>query len=142
MGKVRAETTVELPAARAEALWTDLRRWPSFIEGFARVVDVDSAWPEPNTKLVWESKPSGRGRVTERVRDRRSGLIVSAVYEDRLTGVQRVSFDGDRVELELDYELTKGLRIVDFLFTRRLLRESLERTLARFAIEAAEEARL
>lgn len=142
MRSVEAAVTVELPADRAEALWTDLRRWPAFVDGFARVLEVDAEWPEPSTKLVWESKPNGRGRVTERVRERHAGSIVSAVYEDQLTGVQRVTFHGYEVGITLEYELTKANRLTDLLFIRRLLRQSLERTLSRFAVEAADEASL
>jgi len=140
--EVHATATVALPADRAEALWADLRRWPSFVDGFGRVLEVDPKWPEPNTKLVWESRPGGRGRVTERVRERHSGMIVSAVFEDQLTGTQSVAFAGDEVRIRLEYELTKANRLTDFLFIRRLLRQSLERTLGRFAVEAAEEASL
>lgn len=142
MPEVHATVTVALPADRAEALWTDLRRWPSFVDGFGRVVEVDPEWPDPSTKLVWESRPGGRGRVTERVRERHAGTIVSAVFEDQLTGTQRVEFAAGEVRITLDYELTKANRLTDFLFIRRLLRQSLERTLGRFAVEAAEEASL
>lgn len=140
MRTVEATATIPLPAEGAEALWTDLRRWPAFVDGFGRVLEVDPEWPEPNTKLVWESRPNGRGRVTERVRERHAGLIVSAVYEDQLTGVQRVAFDGNQVGIALEYELTKANRVTDLLFIKRLLRQSLERTLTRFAVEAADEA--
>ena len=142
MPEVSASAAVELPPERAEALWTDLRRWPSFVDGFGRVLEVDPEWPQPNAKLVWESKPNGRGRVTERVRDRHTGRIASAVYDAQLTGVQTFVAAQGRVELVLEYELTKGNRLTDVLFIRRLLRQSLERTLTRFAIEAAEEASL
>jgi hypothetical protein len=53
--------------------------------------------------------------------------------------------EGTRVELTLDYELSKygPLRAVaDVLFIRRALRDALRRTLRRFAIEAEEEAAL
>ena len=143
MGEVRAEIAIELPPDRAEALWTDLRRWPSFVDGFGRVLEVDPEWPEPSSKLVWESRRGGRGRVTERVRERHAGVIVSVVYEEQLSGTQTVSFAGDgRARIALEYELTKANRLTDWLFVRRLLRQSLERTLGRFAVEAAEEASL
>ena len=67
-----------------------------------------------------------------------------------MSGTQQVSFgraeDGrTRVELRLDYELAQAgpLRAVaDVLFIRRALTQALDRTLARFATEAAEEAAL
>ena len=71
------------------------------------------------------------------------------MLEERLTGTQTVRFapteDGSRVELILDYSLTRGgpfSGITDLLFIRRAERDSLRRTLRRFATEAAEEAAL
>ena len=142
MGEVRASQPVELPAARAEALWSDHRRWPTFVDGFGRVVDAGADWPDPGSKVVWESKPNGRGRVTEKVLERSPGRFATEVFEEQLTGTQTAIFDGYEVTLVLEYDLTKASRITDFLFIRRLLRQSLERTLSRFALEAAEEAAL
>ena len=142
MPEVRAEVTIELEPARAQALWTDPQRWASFIDGFGRVLEVDPAWPQPESKAIWESKPNGRGRVTERMRQNGDGIVVTAVYEDQLTGVQTARFEDGRMLATLEYELTSASRITDFLFIRRLLRQSVERTLARFAIEAADEASL
>ena len=125
----------------AERLWYDTSRWNAFIDGFARVVDVTGAWPGPGSRLVWESTPAGRGRVVERVVDQRPGDGQEVRVEDpRLTGTQRIAFtaldDGVGVELELEYELVEGGPfggIVDLLFVRRALRDSLRRTLERFA---------
>ena len=97
--------------------------------------------------MVWESIPGGRGRVTEKVVANEPGRFATEVFEDALTGAQalRVSEDaeGTRVELSLDYELSKygPLRAVaDALFIRRALRDALRRTLRRYAVEAEEEA--
>ncbi|TMM10704.1 MAG: SRPBCC family protein [Actinobacteria bacterium] len=143
-------TDVPLAPEAAFRLWTDLRRWPSFIDGFGHVDRVDEAWPEEGSKVVWRSRPGGRGAVTERVLTSHSGVEVSThVLEERLTGTQTVRFapteDGSRVELILDYSLTRGgpfSGITDLLFIRRAERDSLRRTLRRFATEAAEEAAL
>ena len=47
----RASASITLPATRiadAEALWYDLTRWPSFVEGFKHVVKVEGeTWPLP-----------------------------------------------------------------------------------------------
>ena len=42
MRTARAEAEVALAPEQALGLWTDLGRWPSFIEGFSRQVETDS----------------------------------------------------------------------------------------------------
>jgi hypothetical protein len=145
----READIVPLPAASAQRLWTDTSRWPTFVDGFARVIEIDPAWPEPGSRVVWESGPAGRGRVTERIREVTPETIVTAVFEDQLVGTQTVTFDpdgeGTYVTIELAYELQKGgpLRwLTDLLFIRRALTDALRRTLLRFSREAAEEASL
>jgi len=145
MGAVAAEALVALDPEDALGLWTDPRRWATFVEGFARVVERDERWPAEGAKLVWESTPDGRGRVTEKVIERGPGVIRARVFEDRLQGTQTARFEDERFLLELEYELTGGgpLRAVtDALFIRRALRDMLRRTVRRFAIEADEEAAL
>jgi hypothetical protein len=145
MPTVQATAPLDLTALRAESLWLDVRRWPTFIDGFARVLQHDSAWPEPGAKLVWESVPSGRGRVTERVAERSDLRFVTEVYDERAAGRQTVTFDPGEVALSLEYELAaRGpfAFLTDLLFIRRLQRQSLERTVRRFAVEAAEESSL
>ena len=143
------QRTVALDPTAARALWTDLRRWPSFVEGFARVREVSDDWPGEGARLVWESIPAGRGRVTERVVESSDESFATEVFDDSLHGTQRATFvpleEGSRATLELEYELSKygPLRAVaDVIFIRRALRDSLRRTLARFAVEAEEEAGL
>jgi uncharacterized membrane protein len=150
MGVVREAIATRLDPDRAFDLWTDVSRWPTFVDGFARPKRLDDGWPTEGSKLVWESTPDGRGIVTERVTASEPGArLVTDVLEERCSGVQTVSFepdeDGSLVELELDYELAKGgaLRgITDVLFIRRAQADALRRTLKRFATEAAEEAAL
>lgn len=150
MGLVREAIAVQLDPERAYRLWTDVRRWPTFVDGFARPERIDEGWPGEGAKLVWQSTPDGRGRVTERVTESADGhRLVTDVFEERLTGTQTVTFEpdgeGSVVELELDYELAKGgaLRgVTDVLFIRRAQSDALRRTLRRFATEAAEEAAL
>jgi hypothetical protein len=150
MAVVREAITVRLDPERAYALWTDVRRWPTFVDGFARVKRQDEGWPHQGAKLVWESTPEGRGIVTERVLGSHPGVsIITQVFEERCTGTQTVTFepdeDGAVAQIEYDYELSKGgpLRgITDVLFIRRAQSDALVRTLRRFATEAAEEAEL
>jgi polyketide cyclase/dehydrase/lipid transport protein len=147
----RASARAALPLTPAEVLelWADVERWPSFVEGFARRLELTDAWPEPGGRVVWESTPDGRGRVTEIVTERTGDRLSTQVYEDALAGTQTLralpASDGSEVELSLEYELTRygPLRgIADALFIRRALRDALRRTLFRFGVEVEEEARL
>jgi uncharacterized membrane protein len=152
LGLARERINVELPPDRALALWTDTRRWPTFVDGFARIQRVQGEWPEADSRVVWESRPGGRGTVTEKVveYDPAAGRLLTEVFEDALSGRQTARFaplegGGTEVELELDYKLTQAgvlRRITDVLFIRRALTDSLARTLVRFAREADEEATL
>jgi hypothetical protein len=145
MPSVSARWQLAAPTALAARLWTDPVRWPTFVDGFSHVVAIDEAWPDPGSKVVWESGPAGRGRVTERVVERDDDHLVTEVFEDQLHGRQSVFFEPGSVTMRLDYELTTGgpLRgLTDFLFIRRALGMALERTLRRFSTEAADEAAL
>jgi Polyketide cyclase / dehydrase and lipid transport len=144
----RAQADLVLTPEAALRLWTDLERWPSFVEGFARVLDRSPDWPDGNARVVWESTPAGRGRVTEKVAQGQGpDRFVTHVYEERLAGTQifRVveSEAGSRAELSLEYKLTKYgplSAVADAIFIRRAIRDSLRRTLFRFSVEAEEEA--
>lgn len=149
MKRASARGTLPLPPAEVLRLWSDLDRWPSFVEGFARRLELTESWPEPGGRVVWESTPDGRGRVTETVVENAPDRFATQVYEKALTGTQTLralpASDGSEVELSLEYELSRygplgG--VADALFIRRALRDSLRRTLYRFAIEAEEEAEL
>jgi hypothetical protein len=140
-----------LPLTPSDALrlWADVDRWPSFVEGYARRLELTEAWPEPGGRVVWESTPDGRGRVTEIVLERAPDRFSTQVFEEALAGTQTLralpASDGSEVELSLEYELAKygplgG--VADALFIRRALRDALRRTLYRFSLEAEEAARL
>ena len=146
---VAAAAEVPLEPADALALWTDVDRWPSFVEGFARVGELSPDWPAVGSKVVWLSHPGGRGRVTEKVIASDLRRFSTRVFEERLAGIQTAEVapadGGARVDLRLEYELVKGgpLRAVgDVLFVRRALRDALARTLGRFAVEAEDDAGL
>jgi hypothetical protein len=146
----RAQADLVLTPEAALRLWTDVDRWPTFVEGFARTLERSAEWPAAGSRVVWESTPAGRGRVTEKVAEAEGpDRFVTQVFEDRLQGRQtfRVveSEGGSRAELAMEYELTKygPLRaIADAIFIRRAVRDSLRRTLRRFSVEAEEEAGL
>lgn len=149
MRTARAEAELPLTPEAVLQLWTDVSRWPSFVEGFARVVELDPEWPEEGSRAIWESVPAGRGRVTEKVADGAPGRFATLVFDDRLSGRQTVraieSETGARVELSLEYTLTSyGLLgpLADVIFIRRALRDSLRRTITRFGVEAQDEAGL
>ena len=152
MGLARESVALDLTPEEAFGLWTDLGRWPSFVDGFARVKREDPNWPHPGAKILWESIPGGRGTVTEKVTQSLPGKgFATQVLEEALAGTQTMRFEpnadgvGTFAELELDYELTQAGRLgrlTDFLFIRRAQSDALKRTLRRFAIEAADQASL
>ncbi len=147
----RARDAPGLPT-HAWRLWTDPRRWPTFVEGFKHVERLHGEWPQPGARIQWVSTPGGRGRVTEKVlRAEPPALLVTQVFEQAVTATQTVRFAAvadraeTRVEVALEYELTQAgwlKQLTDVLFIRRELGAALERTLRRFAAEAAEEAAL
>jgi hypothetical protein len=133
----------------ARRLWVDTTRWPTFVDGFGHVTQIDDNWPEPGSKVVWESGPAGRGRVSERIRELNDNAVATDVFDVQMTAVQVIRFepaeDGCNVFLSLDYELPDAgplRRLTDALFIRRSLAMALERTLRRFSTEAADEATL
>jgi hypothetical protein len=143
VGNVRAVQGVPGLASEAEELWYDPRRWPAWVDGFGHVVKLEGEWPAVGARAVWESRPGGRGWVVERVTgyEARTGQTLE-VEDERLRGIQRVSFepgpDGVEVALELDYELKHRnpfTPLTDALFIRRALRDSLKRSLLQFARE-------
>ena len=143
MGRVSVVHDVRGPLGAVERLWYDTSRWPSFIDGFGHIAGVEGPWPQAGARVVWDSTPAGRGRVLERVIDHQLGVGQEVQVEDpRLRGTQRVRFeaweDGVAVGLDLDYELKQGgplAPLVDLLFIRRAVRDSLRRTLTRFGRE-------
>jgi uncharacterized membrane protein len=136
--------------ADAEALWYDLGRRPSFIDGLARIERADGDWPAAGGRVVWSSPPGGRNRVVERVVSYEQGVTQRATVEDAdIRANQTVRFaqrpEGCEIALELDYRPKRegpAGALTDAIFIRRRLRASLQRTLARFEIELAFEREL
>ena len=146
MRTAQARALVPLTPPHALALWSDVERWPSFVEGFARRLELSPDWPAKGARVVWQSTPDGRGRVTETVVENDADRFSTQVFEEALMGTQTLraaaASGGSEIELTLDYQLAKygplgGL--ADAIFIRRALRDALRRTLFRFAIEAEEE---
>ncbi|MEK6229686.1 MAG: SRPBCC family protein [Actinomycetota bacterium] len=152
MGRsVAAAGEVPLQPDAAAELWRDLSRWPSFVEGFARVVEQRGEWPSVDSRVVWESGPGGRGRVTEKVREHQPRRFSTLVYEQRLAGTQTAVFEPSQTEghatvrVQLDYELVDAgpfSGLTDVLFIRRALRDALARTVRRYTVEAQDQAGL
>ena len=151
MGRARTKMVALGRLSDAEALWYDTGRWSSFVDGFGRLGKVDEGWPREGASVIWDSRPGGRGRVLERVARYAAGDGQDVEVEDeRVTGTQSIRFaaNGDdrvAVSLELRYRLKRtfpGIAIVDLIFIRRAMRDSLARTLRRFAIELAAEREL
>jgi hypothetical protein len=144
VGRVRARIDVPVLASAAEELWYDTTRWPTFVDGLKHVAAVEGDWPRAGARVVWDSHPGGRGRVVERVVGHEPRVRQEVEVEDeKIRGTQRISFaprdGGVVVTLELEYELKERrgvVPVVDLLFIRRPQRESLERTLRRFRVEA------
>src|SRR5579862_5978246 len=108
MARVRVRDVLEGTVHEAQTCWLDARRWPEWVDGVARVVSVDPAWPQVGARVVWESGPSGRGRVSEQVRDYVPLERVLLFVEDSLMEAeQSVTFEpvpaGVQVEVALEY---------------------------------------
>ena len=133
----------------AEACWYDTARWPRWVDELAQVVSVEGDWPEPDSAVVWQSGPAGRGRVIERVAAYvpLEGCTVE-VEDDSITGRQSVAFEPDQdwvqVGLALRYRIKRRsplTPLIDVLFVRRLMTTSLEKTLGGFGAVLAESRR-
>ena len=150
MGVTRERTVTALPPAAALDLWLDTVRWPTFVDGLARIERRHERWPEPGSSVVWQSRPGGRGTVTLKVLELEPpSRAVVQVFDDKLGGRETVVVEpderGSRIEVALEYELNQGgafMALADWVWIRRALRDSIRRTLQRFAIEAAEDAAL
>jgi hypothetical protein len=140
----RATTVVPGRIVEAEELWYDPHRWAAWVDGFGHTQRLEGEWPEVGARLVWDSPPRGRGRVQEVViaYEPRAGQT-REVEDERLRGIQTVTFEAAdaanvRVTVTLEYELKQRhvlTPLLDRLFVRRELSDSLRRTLTRFGHE-------
>ena len=119
--------------------------WPAWVDGFGKVESADG-YPETGGALVWRSNPAGRGTVRERVLAHEPRTLHRIAFSDpgssgELTTRFAVEGEGTRVTLELTYELASSgplTWLTERLFVRGQMRGSLQRTLARFRLEAEE----
>ena len=148
VGRVRAQ--VDLPA------------WPARPRSSGTTRAAGRLRRRPQARRLGRGRLAARGRASSGTRtpaaaaasssassryEARSGQEVE-VEDEKIRGTQRVAFapheDGVVVTLELDYALKQDARrgaVVDLLFVRRPQRDSLQRTLRRFAIELRDELR-
>jgi uncharacterized membrane protein len=152
MATIKRGTNAHVHAEYAWRLWTDVARWPAFMEGFKHVERQSGEWPAEGARLQWVSIPGGRGTVSERVvASEPPRWLVTQAFEEAMSATQSVTFEPVAdiqetwIEFELDYRLTQAgvlRQITDVLFIRRALAAAIDRTLRRFATEAEEEAAL
>lgn len=141
---MKATIVVRGRAVEVEQLWYDRTRWASWIDGFGHVVDLDHGWPQTGSRLRWDSRPGGQGRVIERVTRYEPRLGQTLEIEDAdFTGVRRVMFEPGleetRITLEVELEPKDRLPPARRWLARRRLADSLQRTLRRFSYELAAE---
>jgi Polyketide cyclase / dehydrase and lipid transport len=101
---------------------------------------VEGDWPRGGATVTWQSGPAGRGHVTERVisYEPLAGQTLE-ISDDSIRGEQTVMFAPEqadvRVTLSLAYRITRRSPItplIDLLFIRRAMVDSLDLTLTRF----------
>lgn len=130
MARVKVTAIVAGPVTDVEALWHDVARWPAFVDGFGGIVRADAGWPAPGTGVVWNSGPHGPGRT----RERSVSPGVREVETEQLTGTLSAAYVDGHLEVSLDYQL-KQRTVYTLFFVRRSLRDSLWRTVERYAVE-------
>jgi len=129
------------PPVEAEQLWHDASRWASWVDGFGHVVKAEGDWPLDGARRV---RDSATGRVVETVTRYDAGRAHAlAVEDERVSGEQRVRFEGDaertRITVELEVEPKQRMPPARRWWLRRRHRDSLRRTLTRFSYELAAE---
>lgn len=141
MARVTRSATLPGPISACEDLWYDLRRRPSYVEGFGHVQKVDGPWPRTGARVLWHGPPRGRGLVAETVDafEAREGQTAH-VEDEQLRGTQTTTFapaaDGQVVvTVAFAWTLKEANAVTDWLFVRRRIGEELRRTLARYRIE-------
>lgn len=141
VGRVLADAQV----SEVEALWLDPESWTRYVDGFGALARTDGEWPHPGARVVWDSRPGGRGRVVEDGDSYEPGAkIVTTLQDGEMTGTQTVTLGEDdlgvRMEIELQYDRTNAgalKQATESLFVKSALKASLKRTLERFDQELA-----
>jgi hypothetical protein len=135
---------VEGPGIEVEQLWHDRSRWASWLDGFASLQKLEGAWPQAGSRRVWVTPVGGRGIIMERATAYTAGDGQDLVFEDeRVRGEQQVVFETDgvrtRITVTFEFETKENLAPARRWWLRRKLRQSWERSLARFSYELAAE---
>ena len=138
--RAQAGIVVEGDPADLAGRWHDTGSWPSFVDGCAAVTQISPDWPAPGSKVTWQTRPGGRGTVAEEVLASEPRRFSTRIEDESVVGTQTFTAvtldDGNtRLALELEYELANASpfqSLMDALFIRRALRDSLQRTLDRF----------
>ena len=152
MTEVSAEVEIAAALAPVWETYFDPRRWPLWVDGFARVT-ASTGYPERGGTLQWESGPAGRGRVSERVLEHEPRRIHRVAYSDPEssgeleTRFEMLPADGagrrTRVSQKLTYELRRNgpfAALTDRLFIRGQMLGSLRRSLGELRLETVENA--
>jgi hypothetical protein len=143
MAELSESVLVNASLAHAWDFYFEQGGWPAWVDGFGGVESSDG-YPETGGTLVWRSTPAGRGTVRERVLAHEPRTLHRIAFSDpgstgELTTRFAVEGDATRVTLELGYALASPgplSRLTDRLFVRGQQRQALQRTLARFRLEA------
>jgi len=91
MARFRFSVFVAAPPHLVFGLWTDLDRWPEWIEGLKKVTDVTGPLDQAGTRYVtWFGGMSGRNEVLEVERPRR---IRTRLGSRLLRGVTEATFE-------------------------------------------------
>jgi len=91
MARFRFSLFVAAPPHLVFGLWTDLDRWPEWIEGLKKVTDVTGPLDQAGTRYVtWFGGMSGRNEVLEAARPRR---IRTRLGSRLLRGVTEATFE-------------------------------------------------
>ena len=142
MAHVRITTFVAASPELVFELWTDLERWPEWIEGLSRITDVTGPLDQAGTSYVtWFGGMIGRNEVLEVERPRRIRTHLSSRL---LRGVTEAVFDPERggTRITQSFE-TEGLlpAIAARIFAMGSYRGSFRGELTTFARLAEREAR-
>ncbi len=145
MRSVSVSDAFHATVEEAERCWYDTSRRMHWVDELDRVIEVDEPWPKVGGRLVWQSGPAGRGRVTEKVvRYEPLGGQTVEVEDESLRGRQSVAFtprdDELEITLTLEYEVKRRslfMPLIDPLFIRPVIVTSLRNTLGRFGAELA-----
>lgn len=145
MATVEAEIVVPASLAEVWDLYFSRRAWPTWVDEFRGITEIDGSYPEEGSTLVWHSGPAGRGTVTETVLEHEPRRLHRIRYLDQGSeGEQLSTFEiageGTKVALHVDYKLVAPtfLPFTDRFFVRPQMRSSLLRTLEGLRAEATD----